>query len=331
MSSEERIWEIPIDVDSNFCCNVEWSPDNQLLAVASSSSEIAVYSFKERSLSATVLLEDRSDFLSDLNDTLAWSPDSHLLAIGTTDGLRMWNSETRELSSYPTTYFVTGPSLGVTILAVKWSPDGQQLAAWSSNEILWILELQECGLQIVREEKEVPAKSSFDWYADESGTLLAIGVKVDLQLIDTKNLDHTIGRIYVPISAVRFNSNGSLVATGTESGRVVIWDIQSGGRVYDIPETGHAIQGLRFLLEDQSIATTYSDGSLLIWDLGAQAEGHQLLAGIPGWHGGHFLATNDDILAFLRISSTIDEPGNLLSIWDVRSRNLVGEISTTQQ
>jgi U3 small nucleolar RNA-associated protein 12 len=73
-----------------------------------------------------------------------------------------------------------------------------------------------------------------------------------------------------PVSAMCFNEDGSLLATGSQSTEVLVWDVlgQSGRARFK----GHkgAVTGLRFAHNSRRLITSSKDAMVLVWDLTVQ-------------------------------------------------------------
>ena len=100
------------------------------------------------------------------------------------------------------------------------------------------------------------------------GTMLAVGDGADILLLDASTLavKRRLGGPTESLQTVEFSHDGTMVASGSDHGTVVVWDLIAGTRREELPGNAGPVWDLAFSPDD---AILYSAGSkLLAWDLG---------------------------------------------------------------
>jgi WD40 repeat protein len=69
------------------------------------------------------------------------------------------------------------------------------------------------------------------------------------------------------IWSVTFNEDGTLIATGSQSGIVTIWSAITGQRILSLSHSNQEITDVAFSPDNKFIATTSVDGIITIWDI----------------------------------------------------------------
>jgi len=133
-----------------------------------------------------------------------------------------------------------------------------------------------------------------------------------------------------PIRSVAFSPNGKIVASGTQAGRVLLWDVMQR-RPLGQPVPGHqgAVQALAFSPDGRTLASGGFDGRAVLWDtssgrplgdaLAAAAEGAQIWSVVFS-PDGSTLAAGTTVKAASRARQVV-------LLWDVTQRRLLDELS----
>jgi WD40 repeat protein/serine/threonine protein kinase len=101
--------------------------------------------------------------------------------------------------------------------------------------------------------------------------------------IPTWSVDHT--RPYWEMLApLALSAKGHLLATGTPSGKLLLWDVDTRQLVDPLKERSHpsAMHGLAFLPDDNGLISAYRNGDVVLWDI--DSAGPRRV--IPGHTGG---------------------------------------------
>ncbi len=121
------------------------------------------------------------------------------------------------------------------------------------------------------------------------------------------------------ISAVA-NRAGTLIASGSNNGRIILWEIATGEQVGELPQDGQ-INAMVFSPDDSRLVTASANGTLYVWDVASR----ERIAELTGHTDS--IAT----VAFHPISSDLFVTGswdNTLRIWDLsRSSEAVAQVN----
>ncbi len=114
------------------------------------------------------------------------------------------------------------------------------------------------------------------------GRTLAVAERDDVLLLDAATLtQRTVLRGHADlVRSLQFSHDGTKLASGSQDGTVVVWDVATGADVHRL--VGHAgtVTGIAFSPDDHTAYTGGRDKRVLVWDLSG---GQQLVAGVvPG-------------------------------------------------
>ena len=68
------------------------------------------------------------------------------------------------------------------------------------------------------------------------------------------------------VTRVRFSPDGSMVASGSEAGRIIIWDLTAGKLLHEFKHSG-GVRGLEYHPNDFLLASTGGDRCIRFWDV----------------------------------------------------------------
>lgn len=194
------------------------------------------------------------------------------------------------------------------VYAVSSSRDGKLVASACSTEIrVWD------GPQTLYMALEGHTAVAFSPYHE----LLAFGGHENATvLMNTSSWTRlkTYSGHEAPVSAVAFSPDGYL-ASGSQSGRIRIWDSKRGGNIGRL-EAGNdmCVTALAFSPSAGGLlASMFQDGTIRIWDINSDSE--KLVKKLPG-HGA-----SDTALAFSPDGKVLASrgPDETIQIWDTKS------------
>jgi len=248
---------------------IAFSPDDRSLVTASSEG----------------LREDR-DFISELQFwrvengqeeksivehsegmlTVAFSPDGRFLATGLGSGnaggkigkVKLWDAQTGTLK-----WAVNGHNDFATCVA--FSPDGRTLASASFDKTIKLWDVESGELR-----KNLPQDSKIYSIAfSPAGNLLAVASQkaVELRAADTNDLKQSFSTDSLAAAAVVFSNDGQVLAGSDVSGKVTVWDTQTGAVKKVFTDHTDVVDALAFSPDGKLLASGGYDSTIFVWDL----------------------------------------------------------------
>jgi WD40 repeat protein len=287
-----RLWEIAsgeivarqqADVialgDSTGLYSAAVSPDGRYAAVGKGNSAIQVIELSTGKITREFIVEIPSSI-----DSLAWSPDGAYLAGGSYQRIQIWDFQSGELRL---AMDVAGTRFG----CLAWSPDGTRLAA--GEQATAYVRAWQVGDALAAGATTAPqvfraaandANQSLAWSPD--GSRLAVGgyndslgstswlrVKIfnrDGSLL--KNLE--VDSYWGAATSLAWSPDGSLLAAGSESGGLVVWDTASWelrAAFYYAhaphPSNWRGVTALAWSPDGALLASAGGDGVVRIWGM----------------------------------------------------------------
>ncbi|MEQ8671993.1 MAG: WD40 repeat domain-containing protein [Aggregatilineales bacterium] len=235
---------------------LSWSPDGQNLAIGFRSGVIEIRNGLDGSLNHTLQIPNDS-FANDVD----WSPEGDLLAAVAGDNhIYIWNTTTWDIIR------TINIEEDGRVHTINWNSDNTRLAGLAQQGgTLYIWNTSTGENLLTRSSGGSFEVSDFDWYGEN----LAVGFASGMDLIDTSG--NRLGRIGIASSYiidVASNYNNHLIASGTQFGRVQIWDETNGTLLSDFIAQNYseAVFSLDWHPDGVHLATGGADGNVTIWD-----------------------------------------------------------------
>ena len=247
---------------------IEYSPDNRRLAVASS---IGVWLYDAHTGKELDFLTRDMDWVN----SVSFSLDSRSLVSGSTNGkLDLWEVATGKLIK-------TLVGHTSTILSVCFSPDGKTLASGTGGGYddektvrLWDIAT---GTNVIlsgythnvlsvcfSSDGKTLANGTGGWY-DDYGELR--GGRVELWDVKTKKLIKRLSTYTSSVNSVAFGSDDRFIAGGSGDGTVWIWDVETEELIKRLKGLWYdAITSVSFNSNGSLLAGS-SDGTVRLWDV----------------------------------------------------------------
>ena len=190
---------------------------------------------------------------------LTFSPDGQMLALGTVGaGVVLWDvaggKVVRTLEGGDPIY-----------ASAAFSPDGRTLATGLSGVTLWDVasgrKLQTLSLQSA---DILHIAFSTDGHTLLSSTRHLVGLS-DVRSGTT--LQTILQPDDEPVASVALSRDGRLLAVGTDTGNIKLWDVASGQLLKMLPGHTKRVSSLSFSPDGRTLASVSFDSSVKLWDL----------------------------------------------------------------
>jgi WD40 repeat protein len=309
-----RIWDLATGTELKSVtgaadARIQFSPDGQLLVVASSHGSIKLWNVGSGTELKTLQTDEQGGSVT----SVSFSPDGKILAsIEPNDAIKLWDVATGKLSKVMPIAddsldglmvfkkdgktlmsftegvvklwdVVSGSQLATMPVGAKQpsdhvalSPDGKLLARVGLQEGDQGFKL----LEVATGKELKPPRVSDDGYSVESlafspnGAVLAIGDDVGAitlwEVDDGKELKTLKGHSF-PAPEVAFSSDGKMIATGSEDKTIKLWNMSTWGVTV---LTGHSkgVTCVAFSPDNRILASGSEDQTIKLWDVATTKE-----------------------------------------------------------
>jgi WD40 repeat protein len=278
--------------------SLAFSPDGKMLASEDGYGTVILWDMLRRQPIGAPLAGQKSQVWS-----IAFSPDGKTLALGNEDGtVILWDVTLRKPFGQPFSSHQGGAR------SVAFSPDGKILASggYRGTVILWDVATR----KPLGEPLDMHKGAVLDLVFSPDGKTLASGSSIDNTVIlwdiarrlAPKPKWFTLGMLasYAPVDSplavhqdsvwsVSFSPDGKTLASGSEDGTVILWDL-TGRSPLDIALfAGHknAVTGVAFSPDGQSVVSGSIDETVIQWEVAtSQPLGTPLAVGHQGQERG---------------------------------------------
>ncbi len=293
---------------SFFVNTIAFSSDGKTLVSGSSDKTIKLWN-----ITSGIEIKTINANQSDLRSVM-FSPDGKIIASGGLAGqVKLWDAKTgQELQNIKSNY---------SIYSLSFSPDGKTLAFvsadtvkmldtinWQINKTLTGHAIKFDSIVLSPDSKVLAAAGN-----DKTVKLLRLFPKLELKILKHSNL----------IDSIAFSPSGKILASGSIDSSVILWDVESGQEIRNIPRAGRKFaetdwrSSLAQFAFVSSLAFSH-DGKLLatgsveeakIWNV----ETGQMLKRIEG-----FPDSSIRLVTFSQDNKTLGFLcGSQIKIWDV--------------
>jgi WD40 repeat protein len=270
--------------------DVAFVPGRDLLAIGSDDGSVYLRNLSDGGVFTRYEKCDAGIF------SVAVSPDGNTVIAGSHSKLCVWSLI--DNTSYHMT--ATDSPWGVSSVAI--SGDGQYAATVSHDDAVRLWQLSDGTMlqEGYTRFGDVVAFSPVEALLvtrDYRDNLLALWHVPDnddpatRQILNDQSNESTIPE------SITFSPDGSLLAIGSNDGRVLVWRIEDGSLLYTLDEHRGYVRGVAFSPDGQLLATASFDQTIKLWRvadgalLHTVAVPHGILYEVAFSPDGHFLAT----------------------------------------
>ena len=250
----------PLTGHTTWINDIEISPDDSLIASASSDGTIRLWDF-ETGAEIGILEGHENDVWA-----LSFSPDGRQLASAGTDGrIILWDVEAQAIDTTLNAISETDNGSGI-VFTVDFDNDGTRLVSGGDDNLirLWDMETGELITEIdahqnwVRTVQFDPTNNAI-LSADTNGWLYFLDTETGENLVDPIITGHTGG-----INDISFSFDGAFMATAGADGRIIIWSLnQRGVIVATIEAHQDTVRAVKFNPQDNRLVSVSDDGNML--------------------------------------------------------------------
>lgn len=256
-----RLWEISTgqEVRSwsvDFSRSLAFSPDGQMLACGSIDSGIKLLSIGGQGAVTTLLSKTSVE-------SLAFDGSGGVLAAGTGEGeIELWNPKTREM-------LATLKGHRSLVTSISFGPDGNILASggWDASIKLWDVRARN-ELKTITVDADIRSmsfspngKTIATTYRGKSG--VGLWDATSGEEIQSISIDEAL--------SVAFSPDGSYLASGAGSNKIVLWNIDAGLSMRPMVGRASKVTLVGFSPNGKYFASGSSDGQVTLWDPAAGA------------------------------------------------------------
>ena len=243
---------------------IEYSPDNKLIASAAWDNQIKLWDAETGKLIATLKHQDSVN-------SIAFSPDSQTLISGSEDKtISIWQL-TEKPQLVKTLKGHTDSIKAVTVSPDGLSSNGKQLIAsagydntikiWSiAGELLQTIDAHDLAITSLAFSPDSKTLASASW--DNSIKLWSIA-----NAGNNSELLHTLTGHQDGVTTIHFNSEGTVLASGSGDRTIKLWNPQTGKLIDNLRGHTSQINTLAFSSDDRSIISGEEQQGLFWWNL----------------------------------------------------------------
>jgi WD40 repeat protein/serine/threonine protein kinase len=319
-----RLWpgdasQIPVAsaVADDWIFAVAFSPDDGMLAAGGFDGRVSLFDtrtmekrFDERLHDNQVMgvaISPNGRWLASCEGGWRWAHGASYYSPGR--GVSLVNLEDRERDYY-------FDDIPVSVRgAIDFSPDSRSLVMGDFNGCLWVWDVQQRRL-LKRTQADEQSRNRF-WhaqYSPDGKTIATVGSR-GVELRNAHSLEITTALVDAGgLGGADFSADGQLLAC-TSGQQILLLNASNLDEVKMLQGHSFGVQGLAFLRNGKTLASSSGDGTVKLWSLEAGQEvvtlyGHRgSVTGLAASHDGNMLASSgDDRSIRLWRAAPLDKP-----------------------
>jgi WD40 repeat protein/serine/threonine protein kinase len=269
---ESRIWDMELAERNgilrghvSFVYDVAFSPDGTRAASAAWDGTVRLWDVTTGRQTA-LLRHDQSHSDPTFVASVAWHPNgSQLASVTRDDTITLWDLATgkpRHVFTAPTGQW-TGDARAV------FNPAGTLLAAGSRDGTVRLWDVVTGKPAGELHGHEGPALEAA--FSPDGNQIASVGYDRTVRLWDVST--HALVKVLPGVEGYRmaYSKDGRLLAVGTQSGHVHLWDARTYQELADLPHHNRVL-GLAFNPSGTRLATGCGDNTIRLWDLATWQE-----------------------------------------------------------
>ena len=174
-------------------------------------------------------------------------------------------------------------NVGVSVLDIKFSPDGTILASGSSDDTIKLWDIATGTLKNTLEGHTDSVRSvAFS----PDGTTIASGSYDDtIKLWDvaTGTLKTTLEGHKDDVNSVAFSPDGTTIASSSDDTTVILWDVATGTLKATLEGHKDKIHSVAFSPDGTTIASSSDNATVILWDVASGIFKANLIRGPRSW------------------------------------------------
>ena len=216
------------------------------------------------------------------SNLVAFSPDGKTVASGRDGTIRLWNTKTNthidiNLSDPPND---SGGRHLFGTTSLVFSPDGKKLVSGTTAGDVRIWDA-DTGLALADLIGQDP-RSKIERHDDGSVTVtyglaitalafspnndhIAVGNRAKIRMLGSKK-QFRFKETKHGAAALAFSPDGTVLASGTHGGKIILWDLLSGNKITTLDGHTQPVATLIFSPDGKTLVSTGLDGAIFVWD-----------------------------------------------------------------
>ncbi|MDX8034225.1 hypothetical protein SK803_28755 [Lentzea sp. BCCO 10_0856] len=319
--------------------SVEFSPDGRMLMSAADDGTVRWWSVPDGGWLTGLISRTGAFFAAGL------SPDGTQLAAGGDDSVSVWQVALPAFTGHsvppfgvamaPDGRIATGGSDKSIMI---WDPSGTRIAELAAPATVKSVAFHPNGTLLSAGDEgavtawDLTSRRPVRTIAGHDGPVT--GLALTGSSVASGGADRTI-RLFDPTSdapprnlpvahtaaveALAFSPDGTVLASGGNDGRIILWDVEHSRQLAVLGELGNALRDIAFTPDGRTLITGDASGAVIFWDVAAR----QQSATLPGQRGAVRELALDSTGSLLAVAGS----DTVITLWDTGTRDQVATLT----